>query len=91
MGGSLAAIDREATLAALGREIQGRLSTAVDLSAAAGEPIDRGALHRAIAELVRYVAYTRDDPPRPGAGLDVLRAAPEREGVFGIRRRKRPR
>lgn len=75
-------IDREATLAALGREIDWRLPTANDLIAAGGEPTDRAALHRAIAELVRYVAYTRDDPPRPENGLDVLREALEREQVF---------
>jgi len=73
--------DRDWVLAALAREIDWRLPTAEDLIAAAGEPVDRAALYRALDALVGYVAYTDDEPPRPENALAVLRAALEREGV----------
>jgi hypothetical protein len=75
-------IDREATLAARGREVDWHLATPEDLIDAAGEPGDRAAVDRATTAVVRYVAYTADDPPRTDAALEVLRDALKREQAF---------
>lgn len=75
-------IDAEAAITALGREVEWRLPTPDDLVAAAGEPRDSAALERATTAVVRYVAYTTDDPPRADAAIEELREALERERAF---------
>jgi hypothetical protein len=46
-------IDRDAILAALGREIDWHIATPADLVAPTGEPADRTALARVITDLLR--------------------------------------